>query len=110
MIELPLSADYDERPRQKVDFIQGRPAVTQFEIISVNPDGTTDILFSPVTGRTHQLRVHAAHTLGLGRPIVGDRLYGGDASEWLHLHAYSIEFRHPVTGEFVRMQRALKNH
>ena len=110
MIELPLSADYDERPRQKVDFIQGRPAVTQFEIISVNPDGTTDILFSPVTGRTHQLRVHAAHTLGLGRPIVGDRLYGGDASDRLHLHAHSIEFRHPVTGEFVRMQRALKNH
>ena len=50
------------------------------------------------------------HTLGLGRPIVGDRLYGGDASDRLHLHAHSIEFRHPVTGEFVRMQRALKNH
>ena len=99
IIDLPLSADYDERPRQKVDFRQGRPAVTEYVILSSNPDGTIEVLFHPVTGRTHQLRVHAAHTLGLGRPIVGDRLYGGDASDRLHLHARSIELRHPATGE-----------
>ena len=115
LIELPLGADYDERPRQKVDFKQGKPALTEYEIISNNPDGTTDILFHPVTGRTHQLRVHSAHHLGLGRPLVGDLLYGGWSIEYpvyqdeqnkkeaqttrLHLHALSISFRHPSTGE-----------
>ena len=116
-IELPLSPDYDERPRQKVDFKQGKHALTEYELVRENPDGTTDVLFHPVTGRTHQLRVHSAHHLGLGRPIVGDRLYGGwsisnnaegqcaNASQGqatrLHLHAFSISFRHPSTGEDV---------
>ncbi len=76
-IELPLSPDYDERPRQKVDFKQGKAAITDYEVKALNEDGTIDILFSPLTGRTHQLRVHAAHTLGLHRPILGDPLYGG---------------------------------
>lgn len=109
-IELPLSADYDERPRQKVDKMQGKPSLTLYEVTAVNPDGTTDILFHPHTGRTHQLRVHAAHTLGLGRPILGDMLYGGcgtvlspsgtesHAPHRLHLHALSITFTHPATG------------
>lgn len=109
-IELPLSADYDERPRQKVDRMQGKPSLTLYEVTAVNPDGTTDILFHPHTGRTHQLRVHAAHTLGLGRPILGDMLYGGcgtalspsgtesHAPHRLHLHALSITFTHPATG------------
>ena len=115
-IDLPLSADYDERPRQKVDFKQGKPAHTEYEIVKENPDGTTDILLYPHTGRTHQLRVHCAHTLGLGCPIVGDLLYGAhtcitpgvtDTSlnystdhipERLCLHALSITFRHPNTG------------
>ena len=102
-IDLPLSADYDERPRQKVDFQQGKPAHTKYRIVSENPDGTSDLLLFPITGRTHQLRVHCAHHLGLGRPIAGDLLYGGHAvhqggiSDRLHLHAYSITFRHPVT-------------
>ncbi len=102
-IDLPLSADYDERPRQKVDFQQGKPAHTKYRIVSENPDGTSDLLLFPVTGRTHQLRVHCAHHLGLGRPIAGDLLYGGHAvhpdglPDRLHLHAYSITFRHPVT-------------
>ena len=116
-VNLPLAADYDERPRQKVDFMQGKPALTEYEIISNNPDGTTDILFRPVTGRTHQLRVHSAHPLGLGRPIVGDLLYGGWSIDYptcqddqnkkeaqttrLHLHALSISFRHPSTGEII---------
>lgn len=114
-IDLPLSADYDERPRQKVDFRQGKPAHTEYKIIKTYPDGTTDILLYPHTGRTHQLRVHCAHTLGLGCPIVGDLLYGGHICltlaetnnctnlstdclpERLCLHALSITFRHPDT-------------
>ena len=110
-IELPLSPDYDERPRQKVDFKQGKAAKTEYELISENPDGTADAVFHPVTGRTHQLRVHSSHHLGLGRPIVGDLLYGGwsigqtiqckkeSQAPRLHLHAFSISFCHPSTGE-----------
>ena len=105
-ISLPLSADYDERPRQKVDFKQGKPALTEYEIVSENANGTIDVRFYPVTGRTHQLRVHSAHALGLCRPIVGDLLYGGHSitstdalQDRLHLHALSITFRHPRTGE-----------
>ena len=111
-IKLPLSADYDERPRQKVDRQQGKEAITHYEIINKNPDGTIDMKFYPVTGRTHQLRVHSAHALGLCTPILGDMLYGGQSSavpdihgrpfnlspERLHLHALSITFRHPASG------------
>lgn len=104
-IDLPLSADYDERPRQKVDFKQGKPAYTEYEIVKENPDGTADILLHPHTGRTHQLRVHCAHTLGLGSPIMGDLLYGGHSAynkegrnvNRLCLHALSINFLHPVS-------------
>ena len=111
-ISLPLAADYDERPRQKVDFKQGKLALTEYEIVSKNADGTIDVHFHPVTGRTHQLRVHSAHALGLCRPILGDLLYGGwtaytepqeDKKEAqttrLHLHALCITFTHPRTGE-----------
>ena len=98
-IELPLSPDYDERPRQKVDFRQGKPAHTKYETVSEHPDGTADLILHPHTGRTHQLRVHCAHSLGLARPILGDLLYGGDPAERLHLHALSITFTHPSTGE-----------
>ena len=101
IISIPLSPDYDERPRQKVDTKQGKPAITEYEVIETNDDGTIDIIFHPVTGRTHQLRVHSAHTLGLGCPIVGDMLYGGDCSRRLHLHAYEIKFRHPSDGKSV---------
>lgn len=107
-IELPLSPDYDERPRQKVDLAQGKPAMTEYEVMSTNEDGTTDILFYPHTGRTHQLRVHSAHTLGLGRPILGDLLYGSDgaACTRLHLHACSISFHHPTTGTLLTFSTA----
>jgi tRNA pseudouridine32 synthase/23S rRNA pseudouridine746 synthase len=98
-ISLPLSPDYDERPRQKVDHVQGKNALTTYEVLSVAEDDTAEIIFHPHTGRTHQLRVHAAHTLGLGRPIVGDMLYGGSTAACLHLHAAGITFRHPGTGE-----------
>ena len=98
-ITLPLSADYDERPRQKVDMVQGKPAITDYQVTTVNENGTADVLFYPVTGRTHQLRVHSAHTLGLGCPIVGDLLYAGAEGSRLCLHALSITFRHPSTNE-----------
>jgi tRNA pseudouridine32 synthase/23S rRNA pseudouridine746 synthase len=118
-ITLPLSPDYDERPRQKVDFKQGKAAHTDYEVVQANPDGTADLLLYPHTGRTHQLRVHCAHTLGLGCPILGDLLYGGwsahqvrilkrgtpecgatsTTASRLHLHALSLTFRHPTTGE-----------
>ena len=102
-ITLPLSPDYDERPRQKADSFQGKPAITEYKVISFNEDGTTDIIFHPVTGRTHQLRVHSAHHLGLGIPIAGDRLYGGSSHPRLCLHALSISFRHPVSGEVMQL-------
>lgn len=103
-IDLPLSPDYDERPRQKVDFIQGKSAHTDYEVVSNNPDGTSDILLYPQTGRTHQLRVHCSHHLGLKRPILGDLLYGShsvnsasDQTQRLCLHALSITFIHPTS-------------
>ena len=103
-IELSLGPDYDERPRQKVDMTHGKPAVTDYEIVKSYPDGTTDIIFHPVTGRTHQLRVHSAHASGLCRPILGDLLYGGHSissygERRLHLHALSITVKHPLTGK-----------
>lgn len=99
-INLPLMADYDERPRQKADKTQGKHAHTFFEVTRNNEDGTTDICFHPLTGRTHQLRVHSAHHLGLGRPILGDLLYGGACATTtrLHLHSASITFIHPASG------------
>lgn len=100
-IELPLALDYFDRPRQMVDFDGGKQAVTDYELLAERPDGCVDVRFTPLTGRTHQLRVHAAHPLGLGRPIKGDRLYGDSGSGRLMLHAESLTFRHPGTGEQV---------
>lgn len=97
-IILPLSEDWYDRPRQMVDFDNGRQAVTDWELIDELPDGYIKVRFTPLTGRTHQLRVHAAHKLGLNRPIKGDRLYGGGKGR-LCLHAATLEFNHPVTGE-----------
>ena len=97
-VEIPLSADYDERPRQKADTAQGKESLTAYEVSEILPDGSIEMVFRPHTGRTHQLRVHSAHINGLGHPIAGDLLYGGDAAERLCLHAYSITFRHPATG------------
>lgn len=100
--ELPLSPDIADRPRQKVDTDFGKPALTVTRIIC-RSDRYTFVEMTPVTGRTHQLRVHAAHGKGLGHPIAGDRLYGftkaGYVKGRLMLHAYSISFTHPVTGK-----------
>ena len=82
----------------------GKLAVTRYEVISVLPDSEIDIRFFPQTGRTHQLRVHAAHPQGLGRPIKGDKLYGSPDGWRLFLHAESLEFTHPVRGERVEFK------
>ena len=110
-ISIPLSMDYYDRPRQMADWESGKPALTRYRVLRHRRDGSTDIEFEPLTGRTHQLRVHAAHALGLGRPIAGDRLYGGDPATPdapLALHASRLEFRHPVTGEPLLFQSPLK--
>ncbi|MBX7117089.1 MAG: RluA family pseudouridine synthase [Myxococcaceae bacterium] len=95
-IELPLRVDLEQRPRQIVDFEHGKPAITTFKVLS-RAKGKTRIAFFPLTGRTHQLRVHASHREGLGIPIVGDRLYGTPHAR-LALHAEQLEVRHPATG------------
>ncbi len=100
-ISLPLRPDLTDRPRQMVDFEHGRQAVTDYRVMDIS-DGRTRISLEPHTGRTHQLRMHCAHQQGLATPIVGDALYGhlhGDAPERLCLHAASLEFVHPATGE-----------
>lgn len=98
-VALPLRLDPENRPYQVVDFDQGKSALTLWTTLAVE-DGRTRIEFNPKTGRTHQLRVHAAHPLGLGCPIVGDRLYGtGTGPGQLKLHARYLRFVHPKTKE-----------
>ena len=103
-IELPLCPDYENRPRQKVDYKSGYTAVTEYEIEGIE-NGSLSIRFHPVTGRTHQLRIHSAHKDGIGVPIKGDRLYGSLSQGCrLHLHASSITFIHPVTGKRTKVE------
>ncbi len=104
MIDLPLLPNPYDRPRQMVDSEHGKPAITRYKIRKKREDGTLLVDFYPLTGRTHQLRVHAAHPEGLNAPIVGDRLYGVTnervkelKSERMMLHAAEIKFIHPVT-------------
>lgn len=94
---LPLRADIYDRPRQLVCLEQGKKSVTRWRLIGVEAR-MSRIHFWPLTGRTHQLRVHAAHELGLNAPIVGDELYGAPA-ERLYLHAAYLSFVHPYSGE-----------
>lgn len=96
VIDLPLLPDVEDRPRQRVDDEHGKPAVTRYQVLE-RSDAQTRVAFTPLTGRTHQLRVHASHPLGLNCPIVGDRLYGTAATR-LMLHAERITFTHPATG------------
>lgn len=96
-IDLPLRVDLDDRPRQLVCYEHGKPAQTKWEKIEVRNNQTL-VYFYPITGRTHQLRVHASHELGLKTPIIGDDLYGTKANR-LHLHAESLTFEHPETRE-----------
>ena len=101
-VELPLSADYAHRPCQKVDFEKGRRAVTEYRVLE-RRGGRTLVEFRPLTGRTHQLRLHAAHAEGLAAPIVGDALYGARDVR-LCLHAAYIAFSHPKTGQMMAFE------
>ncbi len=101
-IELPLRVDLDDRPRQVVCYDYGKMGITEFKVLS-KTENSTRIQYFPITGRTHQLRVHSAHNLGLNAPIKGDDLYGTKANR-LHLHAHTLEFFHPITKEWVSFQ------
>ena len=98
-IRLPLLPNPYDRPRQMVSLDHGKPAITRYKIRERRADGSFFVDFYPQTGRTHQLRVHAAHPDGLNAPIIGDRLYGNGSEESnrLMLHAAEIRFVHPVT-------------
>ena len=113
-ISLPLIADINDRPRQRVDMEHGKPALTLYNIVEVRAvDANTAVAYTtkkvdkgrtlihlyPKTGRTHQLRVHCAHPLGLACPILGDPLYGTERADRMYLHAAEFTFRHPITGE-----------
>ncbi len=99
IIELPLLPNPYDRPRQMVNKEHGKIAITKYIVRQQVSDDMYLVDFYPLTGRTHQLRVHAAHPEGLNAPIVGDRLYGGMPAERLMLHAAEITFVHPVTKE-----------
>ena len=101
-IDLPIRVDLDNRPQQLVCYKHGKSARTNWKVVK-QIDEKTLIHFFPVTGRTHQLRVHAAHRDGLNTPIVGDDLYGL-RGERLHLHAEVLEFEHPVSREWMRVE------
>ena len=134
VIDLPLGPDYEDKPRQKVDFIQGKKAETQYRVLSGNeareafsifgvseaadnalmaadsPASFCAVEFIPHTGRSHQLRVHAAHPSGLGAPIIGDTLYGSaQKNKRLCLQAQSLRFIHPVSGEEVYFRLTFSN-
>lgn len=102
-IELPLCPSPLDRPRQMVHTEHGKPAITDFEVLE-RQEQCTRIAFYPRTGRTHQLRVHAAHPLGLNCPIIGDELYGEKADR-MYLHAEELEFIHPASGETIRVSK-----
>jgi tRNA pseudouridine32 synthase/23S rRNA pseudouridine746 synthase len=101
-IDLPLIADWPRRPLQKVDHAIGKPSITRYEVIERQP-GRTRVALMPITGRSHQLRVHL---LALGHPILGDTLYAppdvAAQSPRLLLHASELAFSHPLSGEALR--------
>ena len=107
VIDLALRVDVDDRPRQIHDPVHGKAARTAWQVLD-RAHGRTKVVLTPATGRTHQLRVHAAHPLGLDAPIVGDRLYGRlvpEHGERLMLHAERLAFVHPTTGAEVSVER-----
>lgn len=98
-INMPIVADWQNRPQRRIDEKLGKPSLTHYRVLLQNDDKTR-VALEPVTGRTHQLRVHL---LAIGHPIVGDALYGGQAAERLMLHAHRLDFAHPVTGSQMRL-------
>lgn len=105
LVDLPLCCDWPRRPRQHVNFLHGKPAQTWYERIGATPAGHSELLLRPITGRSHQLRVHMA---SIGHPILGCDFYAHgdakDAAPRLMLHASGLAFPHPQTGELLRFQ------
>ena len=98
-IELPFRVDWPNRPKQIHDPEHGKLGITDWRVIERYPHATR-VEFTPWTGRTHQLRVHAAHALGIGHPIIGDELYGDPTlADRLMLHSTTLAFHHPERGE-----------
>ncbi|TID28508.1 23S rRNA pseudouridylate synthase, partial [Avibacterium paragallinarum] len=101
-VDLPLICDWENRPRQKICFERGKSAVTKFEVLQRLPNNSTRVKLTPITGRSHQLRLHM---LALGHPILGDKFYAHPQakamSPRLCLHAQSLQIRHPLTGEIM---------
>ena len=105
-IDLPLRPDWPNRPRQQVDVAHGKPSLTRYRVLAHDPlANTSRVVLEPITGRTHQLRVHL---LAIGHPILGDALYAPVAVQALAgrlmLHAASISFPHPLTGAMLRLE------
>lgn len=99
-VDLPLIVDWPNRPRQRVDLTLGKPALTRWQVLARDPDlQRTRVALEPVTGRSHQLRLHMA---SLGHPIVGDVLYGAAPAARVHLHACHLQFVHPLSGQGMR--------
>ena len=107
-IALPLAADWPNRPRQRVDLLKGKPARTRWQVLARDPAGAwTRLALQPLTGRTHQLRLHLA---AIGHPILGDALYSPDTAAAeaprLMLHAQGLGFVHPIHGSRVQLHAA----
>ncbi len=113
VIDLPICPNPDDRPRQIVDFLFGKKATTLYSSLlselarvehRVTTPNSTLIKLTPLTGRTHQLRLHCASPFGLGHSIIGDTIYGGKPYSRLLLHAYTLTFTHPITGETISLK------
>ncbi|HJF74708.1 bifunctional tRNA pseudouridine(32) synthase/23S rRNA pseudouridine(746) synthase RluA [Gallibacterium anatis] len=100
IVDLPLICDWENRPRQRIDFLVGKKAQTQYQVLARYPNNTTRVKLTPITGRSHQLRLHM---LALGHPILGDKFYSPPAvramAPRLYLHAESLTITHPITQE-----------
>ena len=98
IVDLPLICDWENRPRQRIDFLQGKSAITEFEVLEYLPNNCTRVRLKPITGRSHQLRLHM---LALGHPILGDKFYAHPQaklmSDRLCLHAESLQIYHPIS-------------
>jgi tRNA pseudouridine32 synthase / 23S rRNA pseudouridine746 synthase len=108
VIELPLWGNPENRPSQEVNFIHGKSSITHFQVLERQEleiqKNHTRVEFKPITGRTHQLRVHSADKMGLNIPILGDKLYGCDAdASRLHLHGRELIFEHPISGKILKL-------
>lgn len=100
VVNMPLICDWENRPRQRIDYIVGKRAVTEYDVLERLPNNSTRVKLTPITGRSHQLRLHM---LALGHPILGDKFYSHPQakamSPRLCLHAESLTIKHPITGE-----------